>query len=426
MDKQFETIDDYMCAMGMLIQDRLPKIDCSTVMFTPAYLAATHDVRHSLYSYFVTVIKMLFSRRIVYNFEKKDNSRILFFFGGLEYTEAHFRAFHTLTEKIERADRIIPIIRNRKLASPMRVLKRIIFFFLSLINKPKSGLNNLLFYYSMVWAIAIYDVYLDYRKRDFSIYRLVTAYSELSPEAVVILQLCKHQGVETATLQHGMFQPELIANKLYIPALYYSYVDYFLAWNELTRQSLLEEGIKPCKIIVLGILRFENAPHFNSKATGRFGVILSISDDEDPALIKIANEYARISGMQFIVRYHPQQREGQYNSIVDNSYFAGNCSCKDNTLMDFAESVEFSLVGQSTVFTELVRWNCPAYHYVGEGKPNIYSFISAGSFRTPEDIVVCRKNARIVQEELFQKLCSESKSIENYKHFFAKFNYVIY
>ena len=93
--------------------------------------------------------------------------------------------------------------------------------------------------------------------------------------------------------------------------------------------------------------------------------------------------------------------------------------CNGTPLAEYADRVDFSLVGCSTVFTELVYLNRRAYHYVDAREPNIYAALRAGAFSTPADVLQNESQKESVRQELFDELCTVQDIEGSYRAFYA-------
>ena len=138
------------------------------------------------------------------------------------------------------------------------------------------------------------------------------------------VQMCQNRKVLTMTLQHGIFARKSVIHTITDTAfeLSESISEYYLAWNQYTKDEAIKVGLGPEKIIVLGAPKYINTkePTEICKADNDvFGVILNNSafDKHNRCLIEMANQIYNKTGLKYVLRYHPQMGGVEYKSLYN-------------------------------------------------------------------------------------------------------------
>lgn len=134
--------------------------------------------------------------------------------------------------------------------------------------------------------------------------------------------------------------------------------DFLLCWNNYTKREAVISGIDESRLPILGIIGYAGKEHW-SKCTKPdndiFGVVIGHPDyiDENITLIDAANNLSRAKGLKYYLKLHPSYKDDFFKDIVDQNLYLGNVK-KGIDMIDYANMVDFSIVGSSTVFTELI------------------------------------------------------------------------
>lgn len=276
-------------------------------------------------------------------------------------------------------------------------IKRAIYNFLFLFSAPhkyKKYANNivelLLIEKNIIELTDLKDDF--FRICDFKKYKLAILRYDAQISDNFFSQILKSVGIKTATLQHGV----MIAKREEYSRNYFDYAgiefdgfvsDYFLAWNEFTKQEALKSGIKESDIFVVGNIKAINCKPVASRDNDYFGVVLDgINNEENNVpMIKLCNQISDKIKKNYIIRYHPNFKQTEYNSIIDSN--ASVCP-PQQTLESFLNNIEFCILSNSTVLFELPYYNMPYYRYTdGTAKDKFkdmkeQSFNSLDSFLT--------------------------------------------
>lgn len=203
--------------------------------------------------------------------------------------------------------------------------------------------------------------------------------------------------------------------------------DFLLCWNKYTKREAVISGIEESKLPILGIIGYASKEHWNrciKPNNNIFGVVIGHPDyiDENIVLINAANSLSRAKGLKYYLKLHPNYKEDFFKDIVDQSYYLGNIK-KGINMMDYANMVDFSIVGASSVLTELVFLGHEVIRYSNQSIRDKYRDIKAGlTFSEPEKIVDAYNIGNFEVDSLFDDLCSIREVRAAYQRFFSTFD----
>lgn len=263
---------------------------------------------------------------------------------------------------------------------------------------------------------------------DFQKYNLFVSFYDSTLFDAYLTEVFKFYGVPTATLQHGAFsawrENEMIHSGVELRSFH---SDYFLCWNRFTFDEAIKSGIPESDIAIVGIIGYvgERWRKCLVPRNKIFGVVLGHPSfhEENLALIRAANILAKSIGYKYYLKLHPNYAEDAFSAYVDKRFYLGN-KPKGISMLEYADSVEFSIVGSSSVFIELVYIQHDVIRYSDNSVHDKFRDIHSGKlFSKVEDIVdVYLKNAgKDYSKELFEVLCTVQDVDGAYKNFFAKF-----
>lgn len=252
---------------------------------------------------------------------------------------------------------------------------------------------------------------------------LITYYDSLLYDSY-LTELFKTYNIKTATLQHGQFiswRENVMENSGVELRSFKS--DYFLCWNKFTIDEAIKSGIDKNKLILTGIIGYINGeqkqcilPNNNT-----FGVVLGhpMYEEENIKLIEAANILSKETGLNYYIKLHPNYNVNHFNNFYDQLHFKGLVK-KGIEIYDYANSVDFSIVGSSSVYVELIFINHSVIKYSSKDIKDKYSSINKGAiFHDVSNIVDVYKSNDMInkKEELFDYLCSERNVKEKYLEF---------
>jgi hypothetical protein len=223
------------------------------------------------------------------------------------------------------------------------------------------------------------------------------------------------------TLQHGIFAKKSAIHTISDTAfeLSSSISDYYLAWNEYTKDEAVKVGLQPNKVIVLGAPKYINIKEPESAChayNDLFGVILNNSafDTHNRHLVNMANQIYSKTGKKYILRYHPQMKGDEYKSLYGQGFFKKD----DNThsISEYANEVSFTIISSSSVFVDLLLLKHPTYR-LRVFEEDTYSSVTYNSFSSVDELLDILKCGNF-DNKAFSYLCNSYDTYDNYRHFF--------
>ena len=263
----------------------------------------------------------------------------------------------------------------------------------------------------------------------FERYRLFVSFYDARPLDAFMRELFRLHHVPTVTLQHGQFvawRENVLENSGIEFRCFKS--DYFLAWNKMTIDEAVKQGVSSEKMTLCGIISFIGAKTDNwiFPNNCKFGVVIGhpMYAKENLELIRSANLLAKERNLKFYLKLHPNYAENFFDNVVDSAYYLGNIP-KGIPMVDYANGVDFSLVGSSSVFAELVFLRHDVIRYSNYDIKDKFRDVKIGKiYHTVEEIVAVydRHKGCNYAEELFDYVCSVKEVSTAYRNFLARFN----
>ena len=370
-----------------------------------------------------------------FDFKINSDSKVLFFesFNGrnnfVEYVNTLSSLITSDTVIEKRGNRTVDIIRGFKYClyyypSWRKVIK-------------KAGLGSVFEKLSLYYLLNIHRFYNELKKTiserriDLKQYNLFVTFYDSIPKDAFFVQLMHHYGVKTATLQHGAFtakrNTELVNSGVELRTLN---SDYFLCWNKFTVDEAIKEGFdqKKCKITgIIGFAKNHKRIVCEEVSNNVFGVVIGhpTFEKENNILIESANLLSQKTGKDYYLKLHPNYSESYFDDIVDKQHYRGLIK-KGIPMLEYANSVDFSIVGASTVFVELVYLGHKVLRYSSGEIVDKWRDIKVGNhFSSPKGVVDAfdNLNSQKNDQELFDYLCTVEDVRSSYQEFFEKFLY---
>lgn len=230
-------------------------------------------------------------------------------------------------------------------------------------------------------------------------------------------------GIPTATLQHGI---QLAPRKGLEDNIDFAGIEfgcfisnYYLAWNEFTRQEAIKAGIKDNQIKVLGISKcIGKNPLLKKGNSNVIGLILDgkYEEENNIPMIRLLNQLCVKYNIKYKLRYHPDYKGTEYLDYIDARYcIATN---KRETLNDFLSSVKLCIVANSTVLFELEFYSVPFIRYSSGNLKDKFVGYSGISFNNYEELEKCYLS--IIKECVIVPRYMENIAY-NYRRFFESF-----
>ena len=264
---------------------------------------------------------------------------------------------------------------------------------------------------------------------DINKYKLLVTFCDAYPEEAFVGQLFRFSGSTTATLQHGAFsawrEDELINSGVELRAFN---SDYMLCWNKLTIEEAEKCKIPVDKMVIVGILGYvRNQPKdWKCPINRTFGVVIGHEsfENENLQLIECANNIAALKGYNYYLKLHPNYDEHYFDSKVDQAHYIGNIN-KGIPISEYASTVDFSLVGSSSVYLELVYIGHDVIRFSSGEVTDKFKDVKLGKVvRNPKEVDVLFDESLESQtrtNELFNYLCGYKDVAGEYIKFFKRF-----
>lgn len=382
---------------------------------------------------FKTLIAALFFKRCSYELEFQSEAKILFVFSHSYAGRGDLKKiFNKVTGLIRLCDiwtasEIKPVFE----LSGLRLILYIPIWLMQMksieISLKEKLYLTAVFIESKKWALFIEKNALVNK------YKLLVTFCDIHSADSIITQHFKKAGIFTATLQHGWYRKTLQnANEFNnIELGFEGFVsNRFLAWGEYIKNSAVQSGIPSEKIICIGNPQYIGfKPLAKNDSLNTFGIILGRSRKhciiENRNLIEIANKIASAFGCKYIIKYHPGDTVNEineYDNLIAPEYLADKYD-KSTSLEDYIINVDFSLVGSSSVYADLLYMGEVAFCYALVNDD--YDDLEWGKFKNTEEVfrlIKTYQQNRVLfrqqSKEVGQILCGKGNIAENYKAFF--------
>ncbi|MCD4669537.1 MAG: hypothetical protein K8S14_03745 [Actinomycetia bacterium] len=309
----------------------------------------------SLLYYIKSMVEsLLFSYKLVYS---NNNAKVLLAYMALPNARKdHFLIFKHFKSILENKIEYDYIGFKRKFA-PFLFLKKLLKYNFLLNNIKRLDIT---FYDKSRIGLALLKYIYAYEELnaiEFDRYTIGVTFCDAYKADNLVAQILNSYNIVTYTLQHGQYRR--IKNDLSAPEneVIYNFIsDYLLAWGEATKKEFTECGIDESRIIcagsLLGDIYRSNDYHYKPIKSGKFGVLLSadINKKSNTSMLKLANCIKKITGMDYIIRYHPRNKRSLYKKIIDS-----NIQVSNGALDEFYDNVEFLLLYMTGVFIDILQ-----------------------------------------------------------------------
>lgn len=364
-------------------------------------------------------------RKPIYEFTKKENSQSLLFFGmGTSKRQDHLSGFEKVADIAQPCDVQRPTGVHGK-TSLLYFLQSALALIVSVPFALYNDWNPREWFYSVPHYIAAWHFKKFAKQVDFTKYKLVVVFFDTDTCSNILVQLAKENGCKTATLMHGIYvAPQIKPTTPFEDGVNFrGFVsDYLLAWNEYDCDQAIKSGINKNKIVVVGSQKFIDieAPKEHN-TTNIFGVILGWDQDKaNRRLIEIANDVAGRLGKTYYLKYHPIYKGDEYNSCVTKACM-GNIN-EETSLQEYISKTDFSLVGNSAMFSELLYLNHPTYHLHLNDEFDGYSDCEEFCFATVGELVELIEKKIDMQIDVSQEYITGPHDVrKRYENFFNMF-----
>ena len=355
-----------------------------------------------------------------YETQIRGSSSFLLFYGKYNLRKDHQKTFLNFSKCFEDADVIYADFMPKRY-HPFRLLMR---FFYMLVWLTQMLFNKIPIFEacnSLPYIQLVYELQKQMNKILVKDYRFVVTYYDAAPDENYFTQVSKQKSITTMTLQHGIFARKNEINSITDTAfeLSCSISDYYLAWNQYTKDEAIKVGLPSEKIIVLGAPKYINTkePEKACKAeNSTFGVILNNSafDRHNRCLIDMANDIYDKTGFHYLLRYHPQMNGGEYKELYGRGFLKEDDN--SHSILDYANSVSFTIISSSSVFVDLLLLKHPTYR-LKVTEEDTYSTVNFNSFSTVDELIKIRETKKD-DDSAFNYLCTSYDTYNKYRSFF--------
>jgi len=372
------------------------------MMATNVHFNSKMSVKNKLW----TIIQWVLFNAVEYKYFNK-NSNIMLVYSDERINRVDYRKIFENVKGIFDSDTITPIIRQKKEVHSWHEIAQyleLVFSWLGQLRKCGIDLKNSMRVVTDI--MRIYNIHQYLETVTFSHKDCIIVFCDIFPTDNICVQYFQHKGIMTMTLQHAAFTAALKEPTNINDAgieLTYSISDYFLGWNQFTKEQAISCGMKEERFRVVGIPQFINYASELSKENQNncFGVILGVKeyDDINRSVVKIANEIAEKYCLKYYLKYHPNFKGNEYSDIT-NEYCLGNFTSRD--INEYVRSVDFSVLSVTSMIVELVYLEHTIYRFKIEPDKDKFSEINVFNFSNLKEFAEIYKKP---QEGLFDYLC---------------------
>lgn len=405
-----------------------------TISVREALLTCPENIKTT----FKRIIASVFFNNYLYKVEIQTDAKILCLFSHSYAVRTDLsKIFNKVTNLLTDRDILLAEARHNMLYLRGILLLFYLPIWLIQMRKIEIGFQHKLYLLSVIAESKKWTSSAEFRKFP-SKYNLLVTFCDAHLADNLMTQCFKKAGVTTATLQHGWYRKTLkdIAAFSGIEVSFEGFIsDKFLVWGEYAKMSAIQSsGIKPENIVCIGHPAYIGCEkkQENCLTKNIFGIILGRSNyqcyKENRDLIKIANSVSYKLGINYVIKYHPGDTLNEcrtYDDLVNQEFLYAICD-KDSSLEAYITNVDFSIVGSSSVYVDLMYMGGIAFRYTLVRDD--YDLVQWGNFESTDDLL------NLIQEyqndkEKFQHrknevrhlLCGKGDIADNYRSFFNNY-----
>ena len=255
---------------------------------------------------------------------------------------------------------------------------------------------------------------------------IVTFYDSFLMESYAV-EYARLLNVKSIVLQHGQFI-SWRADTFFDCGIEFRTFksDYFLCWNKYTYDEAIRFGIAPERLVVTGIWSYIGVKREKCRQNnnGIFGVVIGHPswESENQVLIESANLLSSKYNLKYYLKLHPNYPNDAYDSAINDKCVG--LIPKGISMMEYADIVDFSLVGSSSVFTELVFIGHGVFRYSSGEANDKYNAVELGNYFNNQNQLLdlySSESATKDSDALFDYLCTVSDTTSSYKQFLSQF-----
>jgi hypothetical protein len=300
--------------------------------------------------------------------EKNENAKILFLLSQPNCRRDIDDYMHRISKTVNSESRDLVSWRKSNSFALLRILRNLFYIGHELIHPNYYCKNFMANLFRMSQDMKLLDYQEDFKRYLINRkYNLCVVMYDANFIDNYASQYFQSKGLKVATLQHGvMLAPrEGLEDNIDFKGVEFKGFtsNYFLAWNEFTRNEAVKSGIEIDRIVVCGCGKCVGQPVVSPVSNRNIGVILDgrYEEENNAPMISIVEQFAKQNGYHYTLRFHPAFSGNEYNDIIDKKI--GSICDKDSSIYYFLNSVEFCVLANSTVLFELECMGMPFYRY---------------------------------------------------------------
>ncbi len=369
--------------------------------------------------------RALFPNAVKWEFNSDPEGRILFYLSD-SIRKSNEINFRKVVLTVPHQDCLIERSKKRRFRFSGIFLLSILLP-IWIIQMRGRGLTLIEKYQVLKVLFDLFYIQKYFKKIDIEKYNLLVCYYDSIPHECLLNLMFKKKGIKTATLQHGQFNAWRENTFVNCGLEFYaSPSDYQLCWNKFAQSEAIKCGWPLDRLPIVGIMssigrKFERCvkPH-----NGIFGVVLSHPSwqFENYEMIRAANSLANRFNLRYYLKLHPNYAEDYFKDAIEKEYYLGNVA-KGIDTNSYVNMVDFSIVGSSSYFVELVYTFHDILRYSTLLPSDKYRDISVGSvFHKADEIISCYEHlSDCSKTPLFDYLCESDDAFSLYRDFFISF-----
>lgn len=384
-----------------------PKIDWSSVFVRDSILIECEEFYEGK-NLFVDLFRPFVSRDYKFVFEEVKDSNILI------VSEQDRKSIQNQISQISSLAKMdVAHIKEAKHVTChfFTGLKVLFFMPVWIITMIRAKLSRVEFRSCLTNLIILY-LFNSNNKIDYAKYKLLISYYDSLLIESYLTAVFKELGIKTSTLQHAQFN-SWRENRFINSGIEFrsSKSDFYIAWNQFSLDEAQKDGCNINNFIKAGIIGYVGYKYEECKCphNGIFGIALAhpFFEKESVKMIEAANILAKERNLKYYLKLHPNYAEDYFERIVDDNYYIGSIR-KGIPMIEYANMVDFTIVGSSSVFIEMIYLNHNVIRYSSKEINDKFRDIKLGSiFTKVGDILEVYDKGfdEVANRELFDYLC---------------------
>lgn len=366
------------------------------ILTVPTYEVLEGAFKMSFSFFLRSLLSSIFKKGYHYSFETISNAKVVLFYSHNHALRSDYVSFMQTVASCSE-DVVLftgSLNRKKRLFSNLKIrlscFKLIFLVFSWLYSLFRAGIQTK---YWKKFTTSLLESYIwkslleKNRKYILSIKCMVSIFDAREYENV-FTQFLTHNGIPTATLQHGHFGKEYYYDpqNFYVGIEYRGFVsDFFLLWGECSYKNALECGIPESKLIKVGCPSLIT-PLKVEWNRGSIGLLFDGGDNavlDNKNMYEIVKRFADCKKKRLIVKLHPSFMSEEYSYFIDRDsveLFSGD-------MKSFAENVELAVCGNTSSLITLLIWGHPILHYSPVFMADYYSELRHISFSNENELI---------------------------------------